>query len=139
MYLYYFLSACGPRLQKYLWWKKYLTTMQMVQFVLVFLHALQVLVMCFITKLYQALLIHCLTFESLLLFMTSVFTVYFQPLIFRCDYPVAASLMFAFTGVQYFFLFLAFYRKAYSVKQTDVKVPEKNNNELQTKHICKQD
>ena len=42
MYLYYFLAACGPSVQKYLWWKKYLTTMQMVQFVLVFLHALQV-------------------------------------------------------------------------------------------------
>ena len=42
MYLYYFLAACGPGVQRYLWWKKYLTTMQMVQFVLVFLHALQV-------------------------------------------------------------------------------------------------
>ena len=30
MYFYYFLSAFGPRFQKYLWWKKYLTTMQMV-------------------------------------------------------------------------------------------------------------
>ena len=43
MYLYYFLSACGPGVQKYLGWKRYLTTMQMVQFVLVFIHALQVL------------------------------------------------------------------------------------------------
>ena len=42
MYLYYFLAACGPSVQTYLWWKRYLTTMQMVQFVLVFLHALQV-------------------------------------------------------------------------------------------------
>ena len=38
--------------------------------------------------------------------------------------------MFAFTGVQYFFLFLAFYRKAYTDKQTSQKVPEKNNNVL---------
>ena len=22
MYLYYFLAACGPSLQKYLWWKR---------------------------------------------------------------------------------------------------------------------
>ncbi|KAG8184112.1 hypothetical protein JTE90_008898 [Oedothorax gibbosus] len=32
MYLYYFLSAFGPHMQKYLWWKKYLTTLQMIQF-----------------------------------------------------------------------------------------------------------
>ncbi|KAG8193459.1 hypothetical protein JTE90_005106, partial [Oedothorax gibbosus] len=29
MYIYYFLSAFGPHMQKYLWWKKYLTTLQM--------------------------------------------------------------------------------------------------------------
>jgi len=43
MYLYYLLAACGPHLQKYLWWKKYLTRMQMTQFVLVFLHSIQTL------------------------------------------------------------------------------------------------
>lgn len=30
MYSYYFLSAMGPQMQKYLWWKKYLTRMQIV-------------------------------------------------------------------------------------------------------------
>ena len=42
MYLYYFLSAWGPGIQKYLGWKRYLTTLQLVQFVLVFIHAIQV-------------------------------------------------------------------------------------------------
>ncbi|KAG7268687.1 hypothetical protein CRUP_032628, partial [Coryphaenoides rupestris] len=32
MYLYYGLASCGPKIQKYLWWKKYLTIIQMVQF-----------------------------------------------------------------------------------------------------------
>ncbi|KAJ3597791.1 hypothetical protein NHX12_001308 [Muraenolepis orangiensis] len=32
MYLYYGLASCGPSIQKYLWWKKYLTIIQMVQF-----------------------------------------------------------------------------------------------------------
>lgn len=32
MYLYYFLSAFGPTVQKYLWWKKYITQLQLVQF-----------------------------------------------------------------------------------------------------------
>ena len=40
MYSYYFLAAAGPGFQKYLWWKKYLTSMQMVQFVVVFVHCL---------------------------------------------------------------------------------------------------
>lgn len=31
MYLYYGLASCGPRIQKYLWWKKYLTIIQMVR------------------------------------------------------------------------------------------------------------
>ena len=29
MYSYYFLAALGPKYQKYLWWKKYLTSLQM--------------------------------------------------------------------------------------------------------------
>merc|ERR1712110_354656 len=98
MYLYYFLAACGPSIQKYLWWKRYLTTIQLVQFVLVFIHAL-------------------------------------QPIFFQCDYPIAASLMFAFTGVQYFFLFLAFYRKAYNKTgvKSEKKITESNNNIVDSK------
>lgn len=43
MYTYYMLAAMGPKVQKYLWWKKYLTLLQMVQFVLVMVHAFQLL------------------------------------------------------------------------------------------------
>lgn len=32
MYSYYTLSAFGPKIQKYLWWKKYLTQLQLFQF-----------------------------------------------------------------------------------------------------------
>ncbi|KAJ8418602.1 hypothetical protein AAFF_G00001010 [Aldrovandia affinis] len=41
MYFYYGLSAAGPQFQKFLWWKKYMTAIQLVQFVLVSLHATQ--------------------------------------------------------------------------------------------------
>ncbi|XP_071773722.1 elongation of very long chain fatty acids protein 1b [Centroberyx gerrardi] len=41
MYFYYGLSAAGPRFQKFLWWKKYMTAIQLIQFVLVSLHATQ--------------------------------------------------------------------------------------------------
>lgn len=30
MYLYYMMSAMGPQYQKYLWWKKYMTELQIV-------------------------------------------------------------------------------------------------------------
>jgi len=30
MYTYYGASALGPQIQKYLWWKKYLTSLQLV-------------------------------------------------------------------------------------------------------------
>lgn len=33
MYGYYGLAALGPQMQRYLWWKKYLTIIQMVCFV----------------------------------------------------------------------------------------------------------
>ncbi|KRT79806.1 hypothetical protein AMK59_8248 [Oryctes borbonicus] len=43
MYTYYMLSAFGPEMQRYLWWKKYLTTLQMAQFVGIMVHAFQLL------------------------------------------------------------------------------------------------
>jgi hypothetical protein len=44
MYSYYMLAAMGPKVQKYLWWKKYLTVMQMIQFVLVMIHSFQLFI-----------------------------------------------------------------------------------------------
>ncbi|KXJ75647.1 elongation of very long chain fatty acids protein AAEL008004 [Aedes albopictus] len=32
MYTYYLIAAMGPRYHKYLWWKKYMTTIQLTQF-----------------------------------------------------------------------------------------------------------
>ncbi|CAL8366768.1 unnamed protein product [Boreogadus saida] len=41
MYFYYGLSSAGPRFQKYLWWKKYLTAVQLIQFIMVSVHISQ--------------------------------------------------------------------------------------------------
>ncbi|XP_046861098.1 elongation of very long chain fatty acids protein 4-like [Xenia sp. Carnegie-2017] len=38
MYFYYLISALGPQYRKYLWWKKYLTTIQLLQFSMVFIY-----------------------------------------------------------------------------------------------------
>lgn len=43
MYFYYMVAAMGPEYQKYLWWKKHLTTIQLTQFFLVFIHSAQLL------------------------------------------------------------------------------------------------
>jgi len=44
MYAYYIMSTY-PKLVPYLWWKKYLTRIQMVQFVLVILNAMRIFLM----------------------------------------------------------------------------------------------
>ncbi|GCB63415.1 hypothetical protein scyTo_0007385 [Scyliorhinus torazame] len=38
MYLYYGIAAMGPHMQKYLWWKRYLTMLQLVQFLGIAVH-----------------------------------------------------------------------------------------------------
>lgn len=43
MYFYYMVAAMGPQYQKYLGWKSYVTVIQLVQFVIVFFHSVQVL------------------------------------------------------------------------------------------------
>ncbi|XP_039282288.1 elongation of very long chain fatty acids protein AAEL008004 [Nilaparvata lugens] len=35
MYSYYFLAALGPAIQPYLWWKKYITKLQLAQFIFI--------------------------------------------------------------------------------------------------------
>ncbi|KAM7534778.1 hypothetical protein Aperf_G00000108653 [Anoplocephala perfoliata] len=41
MYTYYALAAAGPQFHPYLWWKKYMTTAQILQFVVVIAHTTQ--------------------------------------------------------------------------------------------------
>jgi len=43
MYLYYGLSALGPHVQPFLWWKKYITSLQLLQFTLAIAHGLRAL------------------------------------------------------------------------------------------------
>lgn len=47
MYSYYGLAALGPAVQRWLWWKKYITVMQLAQFGIGMLYGL--LVACFQT------------------------------------------------------------------------------------------
>ena len=44
MYFYYMMAAMGPQYQKYIWWKRHMTNLQMIQFVGIFLHGTQLLI-----------------------------------------------------------------------------------------------
>ena len=44
MYLYYMMAAMGPEYQKYIWWKRHITHIQMTQFVLIFVHESQLFI-----------------------------------------------------------------------------------------------
>merc|ERR1712012_899709 len=43
MYTYYMVAALGPEYKKYIWWKKHLTKLQLVQFVTIMVHEFQLL------------------------------------------------------------------------------------------------
>ncbi|KAK4875913.1 hypothetical protein RN001_012335 [Aquatica leii] len=45
MYFYYLISSLGPKYQKYLWWKKYMTWIQLTQFCLMLLYLITVFAM----------------------------------------------------------------------------------------------
>ncbi|CAG9855867.1 unnamed protein product [Phyllotreta striolata] len=40
-YLYYLASILGPQVRRFLWWKKYITLLQMAQFVVITIHSIQ--------------------------------------------------------------------------------------------------
>ncbi|XP_017883722.1 elongation of very long chain fatty acids protein AAEL008004 isoform X2 [Ceratina calcarata] len=45
MYSYYLIAALGPQYRKYLWWKKYMTWMQLIQFAIMFAYLMMILAM----------------------------------------------------------------------------------------------
>ncbi|KAB0795324.1 hypothetical protein PPYR_12163 [Photinus pyralis] len=45
MYLYYLIAALGPKYQKYLWWKKYLTWIQLTQFCIMLVYLASVILL----------------------------------------------------------------------------------------------
>ncbi|XP_008560615.1 elongation of very long chain fatty acids protein 7 [Microplitis demolitor] len=45
MYTYYLIAALGPQYRKYLWWKKYMTWMQLIQFGLMLIYLIVILAM----------------------------------------------------------------------------------------------
>ncbi|KAH8417197.1 hypothetical protein KR222_006291 [Zaprionus bogoriensis] len=73
MYSYYYLSAQRPQIKGSIWWKQYITVLQMVQFVIIFLHSAWTLrqANCAVSR----KLIYMVLFMSA--FMFSMFTNFF--------------------------------------------------------------
>lgn len=79
MYTYYGVAALGPEWQKYLWWKRYLTKLQLIQFVCGIAHASQALVIrhCgFPAWMHYALIFYA--FTILLFFLNFYFHAYIK-------------------------------------------------------------
>jgi len=63
MYSYYFLAALGPQMKPYLWWKKYLTTIQIIQFLIILLWYIGLISLnCNTPKLYMYYMLANVTF-----------------------------------------------------------------------------
>jgi hypothetical protein len=43
VHIYYLITAMGPRFRKYLWWKKYLSVVQILEFLFIGVHGSQML------------------------------------------------------------------------------------------------
>lgn len=68
MYFYYFLSSFGETFKKYLWWKRYMTQMQMLQFVIIIIHGSQLFyIQCNYPKVFMLATASC-TFVFLVFF-----------------------------------------------------------------------
>ncbi|KAH8295194.1 hypothetical protein KR018_008453 [Drosophila ironensis] len=101
MYTYYMFSAMGPQYQKYLWWKKYLTTLQMVS-----LGDILGSIRKPISKLLSFI------FPSQVQFIL-IMVHAFQLLFIDCNYPKAFVWWIGMHAVMFFFLFNEFYKAAY--------------------------
>lgn len=108
MYFYYGLSAAGPRFQKFLWWKKYMTAIQLVR---ILPHVLSL-------GWHHAALRHRLTFNAIVprqiqfvLVSLHATQYYFMD---HCDYqfPTIIHLVWMY-GTFFFVLFSNFWVQAY--------------------------
>nr|CAD7450317.1 unnamed protein product [Timema bartmani] len=77
MYSYYMMAAMGPSYHKYLWWKKYITWIQLTQFCLMLTYLLSLLA-------------------------------------YDCKLPKGLTFFFVGNVTVFLYLFLDFYKKAYS-------------------------
>lgn len=105
MYTYYMVAAMGPEYQKYLWWKKYITTLQMVS-----------------DYIFHRIFINSKIYFQLQFFVAFLHSI--QLLFYDCGYPKWTLIITAPNSLFFYYLFSNFYNKAY-----------KNNNKNECKKV----
>lgn len=111
MYLYYALAACGPKVQKYLGWKRYLTILQMVcvqnSYILKLLESIWVLIESW----------RLVIMLSFLMFFQAQFVsalvLGIKALIHGCDFPLWMQYALVVYMSSFLVLFGNYYRNAY--------------------------
>lgn len=85
MYVYYMIAALGPKYRKYLWWKRYITWMQMTQFVIILIYnSFALYHSCDLNKnVLKAIMGHSLV--NLLMFMNFYYHAYIKPQKYKKD------------------------------------------------------
>jgi elongation of very long chain fatty acids protein 7 len=114
MYSYYLFAAMGPQLQKYLWWKKYLTTLQMVS---------GVDPQPWLNRCNQFC---CFFFLSTQVQFIAIMVHAFQLLFIDCNYPRAFVWWIGMHAVMFFFLFNEFYKSTYKYQQEQVRLTKRD-------------
>nr|CAD7417114.1 unnamed protein product [Timema poppensis] len=95
MYSYYMMAAMGPQFQKYLWWKKYITWIQLV------------------CSMIDSVLLSADLLTQFCLMLTYLLSL----LAYDCKLPKILTLFFVGNVIVFLYLFLDFYKKAYSSKK----------------------
>lgn len=117
MYSYYLVAALGPQYKKYLWWKKYLTLLQMVSEVMIYL-----------------LQATCITFVYIVFIIQVQFTLVgihaAQLLFIECDYPKVFVYLIFSHALMFLYLFSKFYDRSY---KRDDKKPAVNGVDVSEK------
>lgn len=111
MYSYYLFAALGPQFQRFLWWKKYLTALQMVSKSSSSATPFSSFVG---TKLIRFLNI------SIQIQFVAIMVHAFQLLFIDCNYPKAFVWWIGMHAVMFFFLFNEFYKSTYKAKMDRV-------------------
>ena len=100
MYSYYAISSLGPEYQKYLWWKRYLTRIQLIQFIVGMAHAANSIISGCPFPLWMQWALIAYGFSILTLFLNFYFQAYIKPSKIKKHKSEANGVMHISNGVQ---------------------------------------